>query len=179
MVYPYYFNFEYFFQLAQSLGVFTMLLPFLLIFSIVYSILLRINIFQRAPAANVIVSLVVSFFALTNYYISFYMQKLFSNLAIAVLIFLVVIILFGIINIDISEGQWKWLFGGIALIASLIVIIKAFSPEFEFSLLPYLQIIIPFLIILIGVLLIVLFTSPKQGESPMIFKLINKGDKGT
>jgi len=167
-----YFDFNNFFVLAQQLGVFTVLLPFLLIFAIVYSILLRIGLFQKVPAANVIVSLVISFFALTNYYISYYMQRLFSNLAIAIIIFLAVIILFGLFNIDISAGQVKWLFIGIALIAAIIVVIKTFSPQWEFTLMPYLQLILPLAIIVIAVLLIVLFTKPQPEGETTFEKLI-------
>ncbi len=171
MVYQY-FDFNYFFVLAEQLGVLTFLLPFLLIFSVVYSVLLRIDIFQKVPMANVIVSLVIAFFALTNYYISFYMQRLFSNLAIAIVIFIAILVLFGLFNVDISKGGVNWLFVGIGLIALIVILIKTFSPHFEFALLPYLQFVLPLIIIIIAIVLIVLFTSPTKGESPLIFKVL-------
>lgn len=161
---PYLFDFNYFFGLANQLGLFTVLLPFLLIFSIVYSVLLRIDVFRKVPPANVIISLVVAFFALTNYYISYFMQRLFSNLAIALVVFLAVIILFGIFNIDISSSGEKKIFIGLASLASIIVIAKAFSPDWEYYLLPYLQLLLPLAIILIAVIIIVVASKREEEE---------------
>lgn len=159
----YVFNFDNFFALAHQLGLFTTLLPFLLIFCIVYSILLRIDVFRKVPPANVIISLVVAFFALTNYYISYFMQRLFSNLAIALIVFLAVIILFGLFNIDISSKGEKNIFIGLATLGSIIVVAKAFSPHWEYYLLPYIQFIFPLLIIILAVAAIV-FASRKEEE---------------
>jgi len=165
MVFVPYFDFSNFFFLAQQIGFFTILLPFLLIFSIVYAILLRIEIFKKTPAAGVIVSLVIAFFALTNYQISFYMAKLFSNLAIALIILLSVVILFGLLNRDITEKA-GWFFIVIVLLAAIAIIFKTF----EFSIAPYFytyfSILFPIVLILVAVILIVVFSReqpPKKG----------------
>lgn len=172
--YLYLFNFDNFFNLANQLGLFTTLLPFLLIFAIVYSILLRIDVFKKVPPANVIISLVISFFALTNYYISYFMQRLFSNLAIALVVFLAVIILFGLFNIDISSKGEKKIFIGLATLGSIIVVAKAFSPHWESYLLPYLQLIFPLLIIIIAIVAIVVSTKKEEEEEEKKKKIIKK-----
>ena len=156
------FSFQYFYDLANQLGLFV-ILSFLLIFSVVYAILLRVGLFKQVPAANVVVSLVISFFALTNVYVALFMINLFSKVVIAIITFLAVIILLALFNIDVSEGgKYSWFFAGIAIIALIIILVKAFSQTFNLYLdqllAQYFAWAFPLIIIIIAIILIVVFT---------------------
>lgn len=152
-----YFSFDNFFYLSQQIGLFTVLLPFLLIFSVVYAILVRIDIFKKTPAAGVIVALAVAFFALTNQQISFIMAKLFSNLAIGLLILLSFVIIFGLLNKDITTN-FGWFILVVAIIIVVVVIARAFEARWWYFFSSYIQIFLPIIIILVAVILIVVFS---------------------
>jgi len=179
MDYVYYgfFHFNYFYNLANQLGLFV-ILSFLLVFSVVYAILLRIGLFKQVPAASVIVSLVIAFFALTNYYIAIFMANLFSKVVIAIIVFLAIIILLALFNIDVSQGKYSSFFIGVAIIAIIIILIKAFSQTYnlgiETYLWHYLSYYFPLIIIIIGVILIVLFTPAKENEPSLAEKILLK-----
>ncbi|MEM2932668.1 MAG: hypothetical protein QW622_00410 [Candidatus Pacearchaeota archaeon] len=162
MAYIPYFDFNNFFYLAQQVGFFTMLLPFLLIFSIVYAILVRIDVFRKTPAAGVVVALAIAFFALTNYQISYIMAKLFSNLAIALIVLLSVVILFGLLNKDITQKAGVF-FVFVVILIAIILLFKTF----EFRLIwlyQYFNFLGPLIIIIIAIALILVFSREQPPE---------------
>lgn len=109
-------------QWAQF-GVFDVLLPLLLIFVLVFAILEKINLFKNR-GVNLIISLVVAFFAITNTYVSIFFMYLFSNLAVGIAILLVMIVLLGV-ALKPEEKTWQWVFGIGGAFLLLIVLEKA------------------------------------------------------
>jgi len=174
---PYYgaFSFLYFDYLANQLGLYV-ILSFLLVFSVVYAIMLRIGLFNKVPAASVIVSLVIAFFALTNRYVAEFMIYLFSKVVIAIIAFLAIIILLALFNIDVSQNRFTPFFVGVAIIAAIVILVQAFSQTFGFGweevIKHYVYVSLPFIIVLIGIILIVIFTPPKEGETSLAEKIL-------
>lgn len=163
-----YFDFNNMFYLTQQIGFFTILLPFLLIFAIVYSILSRLNIFQKNKGALAIVSVVIAFFSLTNYWISYYMSQLFSNLAIALVTLLAIIIIFGLFNRDVTKNAGP-LFLIVAIIASIIVISKAFNIYFLNYISYYVPFLVPLILIILAVVLIVIYSGDRTQKQTKPF----------
>ncbi len=104
-------------------GVFDVLLPLLLVFVLVFAILEKINVFKNR-GVNLVIALVLGFFAVTNPYVSVFFMYLFSNLAIGIAILLVMVVLLGI-ALQPEEETWKWVFGVGGFILLLIVLAKA------------------------------------------------------
>ncbi|MGB9707945.1 MAG: hypothetical protein ACPLXC_01290 [Candidatus Pacearchaeota archaeon] len=106
-----------------SFGVFDVLLPLLLVFVLVFAILEKISIFNNR-GVNLIIALVLAFFAVTNPYVSVFFMYLFSNLAIGIAILLVMIVLLGV-SLEPGKDTWNWVFGIGGLVLLLIVLAKA------------------------------------------------------
>ena len=79
----------------EQQGVFQYLLPFLLIFTLVFGILSKINVFgtQRNQVINGVISLVVGLMALQFNAVSIFFSELFPRVGIALSIILVLLIL--------------------------------------------------------------------------------------
>jgi hypothetical protein len=153
------FDFNNIMYLAQQTGFFTVLLPFLLIFSIVYAILIRVEIFKKTPAAGAIVALVIAFMALLNYQIAWFMARLFSNIVIGLLVLLTFVILFGLLNKDITSKA-GWFFFVVVIIIAIVAIYKAFQPNLAF-LYAYAPVFFPLAFIIVAIVLIVVFSREK------------------
>lgn len=79
-------------------GVFDYMLPFLLIFSLVFGILGQINIFKenKNRAVNAIIALVVSLMALQFNFVSTFFAEVFPRLGIGLVVLLIVMVLLGL-----------------------------------------------------------------------------------
>jgi hypothetical protein len=113
----------------ESLGIFQYVLPFLLIFALVFVILSNIPLFKTNKGVNVVIALAVSLMSLQFDFVSMFFQELFPRVAIALSIILVMIILMGLF-MDPSNKAFNWIFAILSLIITAIVIFKSFS---EFS----------------------------------------------
>lgn len=82
----------------EKAGVFEYMLPFLLIFSLVFGILSQINIFkeQKNRAINAIIALVVALMALQFGFVSTFFSQVLPRLGIGLVVLLVVMVLIGL-----------------------------------------------------------------------------------
>lgn len=80
----------------QQIGVFDVVLPLLLVFTVVYAILDKIGILGDNKAINIIISLVLAFFAVSNVYVSGFFMYLFSYTGIGIAILLAAVVLLGL-----------------------------------------------------------------------------------
>ena len=130
------------FSTLETLGAFDIVLPFLLIFTISFSVMDKINLFGTGKKnVSLIVALVLAFFSVRNIFLTSLLQRFLPNVAM----FLVIILMF-LLMIGTFTGQTPG-FGGwggaIAIIFSLIAIIMALSSDFlgqfgyEFNLPPF------------------------------------------
>lgn len=116
----------------QNFGVFTVLLPLILIFSVVFAILEKINIFKN-KGVHLIVALSIGFFTISNPYVSAFFLPLFSNLALGIGIMIVLIILLGVaVKID-DKKNFIWVFGLPAIIIFIVVLARTNMLRYMFG----------------------------------------------
>ncbi len=121
------------FQWEQA-GVFSYVLPFLLIFALVFGILSKINIFggkngNEGKGINIVIALAVGFLALQFNFVSIFFSEIFPRLGIGLSIVLVVLILLGLFINPKNKG---WM-GGMTAIALLIAVVVVFSSLDSYS----------------------------------------------
>jgi len=108
----------------DSYGVSTILLPFLLVFAIVYAILEKIQIFER-KAINVVIAFVMAFFVATNLHIVSIIRQSLPNVAVVLVAILCVILIIGIFGfrLDISQSG----IGGLIAFLAFAVVLYIFG----------------------------------------------------
>lgn len=110
----------------QQFGVFTVVMPLILIFAVIYAILEKANLFKNR-GVHMIIALAVAFFTVSNPFISSYFLPLFSNLGLGIAILLVFIVLLGFIlpEDETKRKTFYTIFGILGGILFLFVIGKA------------------------------------------------------
>lgn len=117
-------------QWAQ-MGFFSYLLPFLLIFAVVFGILSSIKIFEKNRGVDAIIALTVGLLALQFDAVPVFFSQIFPRLGIALAVILTIVILAGFF-VDTKNAGIMYTLLGIGIVASLIVIVTSFS-NFGFS----------------------------------------------
>ena len=110
----------------QALGVFSYILPFLLIFALIFVILSNIKIFKDNKGVNVVIALSVSLMSLQFDFVSRFFAEIFPNFGIALAVILVFVIIGGLF-FDPESSIFKWFFAILGLVVGAIVVFKAFS----------------------------------------------------
>lgn len=115
--------------LAQwdSVGVFDFLLPFLLVFALVYGILTATNLLGGQKPLNVVIALAIGFMALRLPYVSIFFSEIFPRLGVGIVILLVLFLLAGLFIPADERRFWMWGFGAIAFIIFIVVISQSFD----------------------------------------------------
>lgn len=106
----------------EQSGVFDYLLPFLLIFALIFGILSRIQLFKDNRAITSIISLVVGLMALQFEFVSVFFAEVFPRLGVALSIILVLLIMTGIFIDKKSKGLMWGLFAVGVIIAAVVLI---------------------------------------------------------
>lgn len=107
----------------ENFGVFTILLPFILVFAVVFAILERIALFKDNRGVNILIAIVIGFFTISNPYVSYFFRYIFGNLAWGIAIMIAVVILLGL-TLKPEETTWKWIFGVLAAVLFLSMMSK-------------------------------------------------------
>lgn len=107
----------------QSAGVFAYLIPFLIIFAVVYGILLKTKLLGENRGVIATIALGVGLMSLLNDYVSNFFSSLFPYAGMAIAVLLVALILMGLVSTE--DFSWRiWFIVGIVgfvavLLASL------------------------------------------------------------
>ena len=107
----------------QAAGVFAYLIPFLIIFAVVYGILLKTKLLGENKGVIATISLGVGLMSLLNDYVSNFFSSLFPYAGMAIAVLLVALILMGLVTTE--SFSWRiWFIVGIVgfgavLLASL------------------------------------------------------------
>jgi len=109
-----------FFDMLGNQGFFSYLLPFLLIFSLVYGILLKLDFFKNNKSINAIIALAVGLMALQFNFVSLFFSDIFPRVGIGLAIILVIMIIMGLF---LPNQPWVGyaLFGVSAIILGYIL----------------------------------------------------------
>ena len=120
------------FQLEQ-MGVFAYLLPFLLIFALVYGILSNTSILGNSKGINIVLSVAIGLMALQFNFVSYFFAEIFPRLGVGLAILLVFVVLLSAF-IDLQEHKWmKWVFFGVGALIVLIIVFQSLGSSFGFG----------------------------------------------
>jgi len=157
----------------EQAGVFSYVLPFLLIFAVVFGILTRTNIFgQGNKGLNTVISVVIGLLALQFEIVPFFFSDIFPRLGIGLSVILVLLILIGMFLPAGNVSAVNYLLLGVAIITFIIIITKSFGElgfgssnigYFIYSNLPTIAIII---IVIVAVGAVVGAGAPRAPEFP-------------
>lgn len=114
-------------QLWESQGLFSVFLPFLLIFAVTYAILNKSGILGRKAGIDTIVALVVGLLALQQDFLRRFFAELFPRLGMGIGVILALAILVGLFIVSDQENVYMIILGSIAFIVFLVVIISTQS----------------------------------------------------
>jgi len=118
----------------QTAGVFDYVLPFLLIFSVVFGILASTNILGNKKGVNVIVSLVIGLLALRLGFVQVFFAQIFPRLGVGIAVILALLIMTGLFINSKEAKYWMWGLATIAVIIWIIVIVGSFESAGWFGL---------------------------------------------
>lgn len=108
----------------ETAGVFAYLLPFLMVFAVVFGILNKSKLLGENKGVQATIALTVGLLSLLNDYVSTFFSRLFPYAGMAIAVLLVALILMGLaFEEDWSSKIWF----GTGLISFFIVVISAFS----------------------------------------------------
>ena len=111
----------------EGFGFFEYVLPFLLIFAVVYAILSQIEIFKKNKGVSTIIALSIGLLALWQGMVAQFFAQIFPRLGIGISILLVALILFGaFVPLEAGKSGWgKYIFMGIGMLAFLIILFSS------------------------------------------------------
>jgi len=107
----------------EQLGVFSYVLPFLLMFALIFGILTKVQIFKDSKAVNAVIALSVSLMSLQFGFVSIFFSQIFPRLGVGLSIILVGLILLGLF----TDSNQTGIFLGIGAIVFIIVIWNSFD----------------------------------------------------
>ena len=108
----------------EQLGFFDYLLPFLIIFALIFGILTKIKIFEDNKAVNAIIALSVGLMALQFGFVSSFFSELFPRLGVGLAVILVIIIFIGLFTDPENKGI-NYALLAIAVIVIVVVLAQA------------------------------------------------------
>ncbi|MDD5177669.1 MAG: hypothetical protein PHT54_00075 [Candidatus Nanoarchaeia archaeon] len=107
-----------------------MLLPFLLVFTLVFAVLQKIKLFgkdeRNIKGINVVVSLVIALLFVRNQYLVELVNRFLPNVSMFLVVILMFLLLIGLFG---GSSKWKGWMLGLATIVSLIFVIWALTAE--------------------------------------------------
>lgn len=110
----------------EAYGVFDYLLPFLLIFALVYGILDKIKVTGENRGVHAVIAVVVGLLALRMQILQDFFRTVFPRLGVGLAVLLVIVILAGLFMGE-NKKQWYWGFGAVGVVIAIIIITQSFS----------------------------------------------------
>lgn len=111
------------FEQWEEFGFFSYLVPFLLIFALVFGILIKIKLFKDNKAINALIALAVSLIAVQSGFVTEFFSEILPTMGIALGVILVLLILLGLF-IDPEHNAINWILFGVGAIIFIVVLIN-------------------------------------------------------
>jgi len=111
----------------EQIGFFSYVLPFLLIFALVFGILTKTKIFKDNKPVNAIIALVIGLLALQFNFVPMFFSEIFPRLGIGLAVILALIILVGLFAPSKNDAWTHWIFFGAASIVFIVVLVQTFG----------------------------------------------------
>ena len=107
----------------EQVGVFSYVLPFLLIFAVVFGIMMKTRVFGDNRALNAVIALVIGLLALQFELVPIFFSEIFPRVGVALSIILVLLVLAGLF-LDPNNKAVNYGLLGVGVIIFLAVLIK-------------------------------------------------------
>ncbi len=120
------FSFPEMLNYLERYGFFAYILPFLLVFALVYAIISQIKMFKDNKGASVIIALAIGFLSLIGGFVPTFFATIFPRFGIGLSIMLVAIILAGVF-VSEEHKAYKWVFFGLGGLVFLFVLFSSLS----------------------------------------------------
>ena len=136
-----------------NMGFFAYVLPFLLIFTLVFGILSSMKLFKENRGVDAVIALVVAMMALQFNMVPVFFSQIFPRMGVALAAILVILILAGFF-VDPSKAWVMYLFLGIGVIAAIAVLVSTannvgfYSSYWTYQYLPEIAVVVGFLVII-------------------------------
>lgn len=114
---------------AEAAGWFDFVLPFLLIFAVVYGILTTTKVLGSNKGVHVVISVVLGLLALRLSFVPLFFSEIFPRLGVGLAVILVLLIMIGLFVPANELKYWLWGLGAIAAITAIIIIFKSFETQ--------------------------------------------------
>ena len=111
----------------QAAGVFDYVLPFLLIFAVVFGILASTNIIGNKKGVLVIVSLVVGLLAIRLGFVQAFFAQIFPRLGVGIAVILALLIMTGLFITSKEVKYWMYGLAAVAVIIWVIILVGSFG----------------------------------------------------
>lgn len=125
------FNFENIFVYLQQYGFYDFVLPFLLLFAVIFGILTYMKLFKDQKAVQVLIALVFGLLATRFPFYTDFVNFISPRLGVAIMILLLLLILIGLFTPERSGAIIGWISIAIAVIMVLVILGQA-SDFFDF-----------------------------------------------
>jgi hypothetical protein len=112
---------------AEMQGIFKYVLPFLLVFALIYGILSNMKILGENKGVHVIIAIALGLLSLYGDFLPNFLVNMASNLAIGLSILLAAIILFGLFMSDDKNSNLSWIKYVLFGVSALVFIIAMYS----------------------------------------------------
>ncbi len=112
----------------EYMGVFEYVLPFLLVFAVVFGILHKSKVIGEHKGINMVIALSIAMLAITSFDFRNFFRVLFPYAGVGIAILLVGLILTGLFyNADSTDKWWRVTFFSIAMFIAVVVVFSALT----------------------------------------------------
>lgn len=108
----------------EAMGVFSYVLPFLLLFALIFVILSKVPLFKENKGVNAVIALAVALMSLQFNFVSLFFAEIFPTFGIALAIILVVVIVLGFF-LDPDKKQFNWIYVVIGIVITAVVVFSS------------------------------------------------------
>jgi len=120
------FSFNNLLQQLEDLGFFRYVLPFLLLFAIVYAILHQIKLFEENKGAAILIAVAIGLLALQLDFVPAFFQTLFPKVGVGIALLVIALILAGAF-VPTEKNTFNWIMFGVGALIFIIIVILQFS----------------------------------------------------
>ncbi len=107
----------------EQLGFFDYILPFLIIFSIIFGILSSLKIFKENKAINGIIALSVGLMALQFDFVPIFFREVFPRVGVGIVLLLLALIFMGMF-MEAKSAATNWIFFGVGIVILISILIE-------------------------------------------------------
>jgi hypothetical protein len=111
----------------EGIGVFDFLLPFLLVFAVVYGILHYMRIFGDNRGVHLVIAVVIGIMSSRFPYFTQFYSEIFPRLGIGVVVLIALLVLTGLFFTKQSKKVFSWILLVIGIVVAIIVFYQTFD----------------------------------------------------